>query len=120
MKPIQQAVCLLAALLAGCASYDGRGLVPGQSTAAQVEALMGRPADKLVNAQGETVLFFTRAPMGRDTYAARLRPDGTLIAVEQRLTSENFDKVTTGKMQKREVLELLGPPWKVSRTRDAN
>jgi hypothetical protein len=27
-------------LLAGCAWYDGRGLVPGQSTASEVQALM--------------------------------------------------------------------------------
>ena len=33
--------------LAGCASYDGRGLVPGTSTGPQVEALMGKPALRL-------------------------------------------------------------------------
>ena len=36
-----------AAILAGCASFDGRGLEPGKSSAAEVVALMGAPAEKL-------------------------------------------------------------------------
>ena len=34
-------------LLAGCASYDGRGLVPGQSRAEDVQSLMGTPSEKI-------------------------------------------------------------------------
>lgn len=99
--------------IAGCASYDGRGLVPGQSSAADVEKLMGRPAERLQAPNGETVLFFTRAPEGRDTYAARISPDGRLIAVEQRLAREFFDKVLPGKSAKKDVRELLGPPLRI-------
>ena len=106
---------VLVVLVAACASYDGRGLVPGQSTAAQVEALMGRPAERITNAGGETVWFYPHAPAGRDSFAVRMRPDGALIAVEQRLTKENVARVVPGKTTTQEVRELLGPPWQVSR-----
>lgn len=102
------ALCLFA-----CASYDGRGLVPEQSRAADVEALMGPPAERITNSAGETVWFYPHSPSGRETYAVRLRPDGTLIAVEQRLTKENFAKVVPG-MTTNEVRELLGPPWRIT------
>ncbi len=104
---------LLSLCLGGCAWYDGRGLVPGQSSAADVERLMGRPAERLQAANGETLLFFTRAPEGRDTYAARISPEGRLLAVEQRLAREFFDKVLPGKSGRKEVRELLGPPLRV-------
>ncbi len=48
------AAVAVAALLAGCASFDGRGLAPGKSTAAEVEALMGAPAEKLSLPDGGT------------------------------------------------------------------
>jgi hypothetical protein len=99
-------------LAAGCASYDGRGLVPGQSTAADVEALMGRAADKRPAAGGETVYYYSRLPFGGATYAARIAPDGKLIALEQRLTLENMDKLKPGVTRAEEVLDLLGPPYR--------
>jgi hypothetical protein len=105
----------LALCLAACASYDGRGLVPGQARSADVEALMGRPAEKIVNAAGETVWFYPHAPEGRDTFAARMNPDGTLIAVEQRLTKENVARVVPGSSTTKEVREFFGPPWKIWR-----
>src|SRR5258706_15213705 len=108
-------VSLLALCLGACASYDGRGLVPGQARAADVEALMGRPAQKLTNAAGETVWFYPHAPAGRDTFAVRMRPDGALIGVEQRLTKENVARVVPGKTTTQEVRELFGPPWQGSR-----
>ena len=103
---------LLLLLAAGCASYDGRGLVPGQSTAAEVEALMGRAADKRPAAGGETVCYYSRLPYGNAIYAARIAPDGKLIALEQRLTLENMDKLKPGVTRAEEVLDLLGPPYR--------
>ena len=90
-------IALTAVLLAACSSYDGRGLVPGQSTGAQVEALMGKPAERLSAPGGETVLFFPRAPQGRHTFAARIAPNGTLVALDQTLTKENMAKVVPEK-----------------------
>ncbi len=98
-----------------CASYDGRSLVPGQSTAAQVEALMGRPAERITNSAGENVWFYPHAPAGRDTYAVRMRPDGVVIAVEQRLTKENVALVVPGKTTVKEVREIFGPTWRIWR-----
>ena len=103
---------VLLVLVAGCASYDGRGLVPGQSTAADVEALMGPAADKRPAAGGETVYYYPRLPYGSATYAARIAPDGKLIALEQRLTLENIDKLKPGVTRADEVLDLLGPPYR--------
>jgi hypothetical protein len=73
-------VAVVAIVLAGCASYSGRGLAPGQSSAAEVEAVMGQPAERSRSANGEAVLWFPRFPFGRESYAARIGPDGKLIA----------------------------------------
>ena len=86
----------LSLLLAGCAGYDGRTLVPGQSTSAEVEKLMGPSKDQPQLASGETELWFPRLPAGRVSYAARIGKDDRLIAVEQRLTRENLQKLKPG------------------------
>ena len=77
-------------MLAGCASYSGRGLVPGVSTAAEVDAVMGPAAERRAGPNGETVLWYPRLPYGRESYAARIGADGKLIAIEQRLTEDNL------------------------------
>jgi hypothetical protein len=99
--------------LAGCAGYDGRSLVPGQSSAAEVEKLMGPAAEKRTDASGETVLWFPRLPYGRVSYAARIGKDDKLIAVEQRLTKENLDRLKPGVSRENDVRDLLGPPQRV-------
>jgi hypothetical protein len=98
-------------LLAGCASFEGRGLVPGQSTAADVEAVMGRAAEKRPAAGGETVYYFPRLPWGYATYAARIASDGKLVSLEQRLTEDNIRKLNPGATRAEEVRDLLGPPF---------
>src|SRR5512143_1325556 len=104
-----------AALLAGCASYDGRGLVPGKSSAAEVEQLMGPPAEKTVEPDGDTVWFYPRGPMGRHTYAVRVAPDGVVRSVEQRLTVENLQKLVAGETTAKDVRALFGPPSRAFR-----
>lgn len=99
-----------AALLAGCASFDGRGLVPGRSGAAEVEALMGAPAGRISLPNGDSVLYFSRQPAGRAMYAVTLAPDGVMKSIEQRITRRNFSKIVAGAWTKKEVRELLGPP----------
>jgi len=102
--------------IAGCAA--GPGLVPGQSTAADVEAK--RPAEKRVVGV-ETVYYFPQLPWGYASYAARVGADGKLIAVEQRLTEENTAKVVKGKSTAGEVRDLLGPPFEpMKRPTDGN
>jgi hypothetical protein len=105
---------LATVLIAGCASYGGSSLVPGQSRAADVEALMGAPAEKVAASNGETLWFYPRQPFGRQSFAVRLGPDGVVRGVEQRLTVENVYKLVPGTTSARAVRELLGPPWRVS------
>jgi hypothetical protein len=100
----------LAALVVGCAT-EGRGLVPGQSTAADVEARMGPAADKRPAPGGETVYYYPRLPWGYATYAARIAPDGRLVAIEQRLTEENTEQLKVGATRAEQVRDLLGPPF---------
>jgi hypothetical protein len=102
-------------LLAGCAAYDGRGLVPGAATAADIERTMGAPAEKLAVAGGENVWFYPHAPAGRETHAVRIGPDGRLRTIEQRLTDENLAKIASGASTLKTVRELLGPPNRVVR-----
>jgi len=101
-------------LLAGCAGFDGRGLVPGVSTAAEVEALMGPVAERRAGRDGESVLWFSRQPYGRENYAARIGADGKLVSLEQRLTVENLAYLERGKMTDESVHDLFGPPYKVN------
>lgn len=99
-----------AALLAGCASFDGRGLVPGRSSAAEVEALMGAPAERLARPDGETALYFSRLPAGRAMFVVTLGRDGAMKSIEQRLTRQGFARIVAGSSTKQEVREILGPP----------
>lgn len=105
---------VLAIALAGCASYDGRGLVPGRSTAAEVEALMGPAAYRRPGAGGETVHYYSRQPFGRQIFAARIGPDGKLIAIEQTLTEENIAKLVPSTTRREQVRDLLGPPYRIT------
>jgi hypothetical protein len=110
-----KAVLALLALLAGCASFDGRGLVAGRSTADEVERLMGRAADKRAGPGGETWLYYPRQPYGRKMFVARVAPDGKLIALEQRLTDENVAKIVPNTARANDVRDLLGPPYLVTK-----
>ena len=103
-----------ALLLAGCASFDGRGLVPGQSTAKDVEALMGTPAERITVSGGDTIWYFPRQPTGRETWAVRLTPAGVMRSKEQLLTEENLKNITAGATTAKQAREILGPPWRIS------
>ncbi len=107
--------CFAALLLAGCASYDGRGLVAGSSTVKDVEAVMGQPHEKLTVAGGDSIWFYSRQPFGRRIFAVRLAPDGTLRGIEQTLTRENVFKIRANVDTQKDARERLGPPWQVGR-----
>jgi len=105
---------LVLVLVAGCASYSGRGLQPGKSTAQDVTALMGAPGMEVKRPNGDTWLYFPRNPWGRQTYVAALGPDGRLIDLEQRLTYDNIYSIKKDQRIE-DVRLLLGPPREVSR-----
>lgn len=104
------AAAAIAALAGGCASYGGEGLIAGKSTLADVEALMGRPAEQIAERDGASVWFYPRGPEGRTTYAVVLGPDKVVRAVEQRLTFENIARLVPGTTTAKEVRTILGPP----------
>ena len=105
---------IVALLLAACASVDGYNLTPGQS-AEEVEKTMGAPAEKRAGPGGETWYYYPRQPYARTVFVARIAPDGRLIAVEQRLTSENVAKVIPNTTRAEQVRDLFGPPYQVQR-----
>src|SRR5882672_5723549 len=79
------AVFPLLLVAAGCASYDGYTLKPGQATRADVERVMGKPAQTR-KVGGKTLLYYSREPFGGATFVARIGPDGRLIDIRDRLT----------------------------------
>jgi hypothetical protein len=106
-------ICALA-LVASCASFDGRNLTPGKSTRAEVEATMGRPAEVLARPNGDTRLYFSRLPLGREIYVATVGGDGLLRGIEPTLTRKNVASLKPG-MEAKAVRELLGPPYRIVR-----
>ena len=107
MRAVLALVAFLA--LAGCASFAGRGL-DTSSTAADVERVMGTPADRR-QVGGETWLYYPRQPFGRKVFVARLGSDGRLIAVEQRLTDENVARIVPNTTRAEDLRQLFGPPY---------
>jgi hypothetical protein len=101
---------VLTLLLAGCASFNGRGLVPGKSTGAEATALMGEPAQRLALPDGGSALYFSRLPGGRAMYVVTVGSDGVMKSIEQRMEPAVFAKVVANTWTKKEVSELLGPP----------
>ena len=106
---------MLVSLLSGCASFDGRGLVAGQSTEKDVEALMGVPAERVKMPDGDTVLYYARQPTGRMMYAVRMSPDGVMRAREQLLTEQNIARLYRDTTTREQARAIVGPPWRTSR-----
>ncbi|HVB47177.1 MAG TPA: hypothetical protein VNF69_02180 [Burkholderiales bacterium] len=104
----------IALLLSACASYSGSGLVPGTSSAADVEALMGTPSLRLPQPGGGSVWFYSRLPDGRDTYKVTIAPDGAMRSIEQVLTKANVARIHPDVTTMAQVRALLGPPGTVS------
>lgn len=102
-------------LLAGCASFDGRGLVAGQSTAKDVEALMGVPAERIKLPDGDTAWYYSRQPTGRMMYAVRVSPDGVMRSREQLLTEQNIARLYRDTTTREQARVIVGPPWRTSR-----
>ena len=106
---------IAALLLAACASFDGYSLTPGNSSAEEVEKVMGGPAEKRAGPGGETWYYYPRQPYGRKTFVARIAPDGRLIALEQRLTDENVARIVPNTTRAEQVRDLFGPPYQAGR-----
>jgi hypothetical protein len=108
-----QAMVCLTVVLCGC--YPAVSLTPGVSTEGEVLAAMGQPALRAKGAGGEMVLWYPRFPYGRQSYAARISPDGRLVGIENRLTDPHIATLKVNETRKEEVLQIIGPPYRSSR-----
>lgn len=97
-------------LIAGCATYDGRGLQPGVSSLDEVIQLMGEPPMRFDEPDGSQLLAYPRGPAGYHTYMLRIDPGGLLISRENVLEPKHFARLRQG-MTEDEVLRVIGPPW---------
>ena len=106
---------LLAAVLflSGCVS-TGRGLVAGVSTSVDVATQMGRPAERVPAADGDTVWFYPNQPFGRVTYAVRVAPDGRVRSVEQVLDEAHIARIAANQTTRAQLREMFGPPYLAS------
>src|SRR5689334_21494492 len=77
---VQHGVKLLLAFallfVGACTSPESYWLVPGESTAHDVEMMLGQPADKRAGPDGQTIYWYPQLPWGRASYAARIAEDG--------------------------------------------
>ena len=106
MKAILNILVVL--LLGACASYNGRGLKPGEAQLDDVVRVMGQPAMRWQNPDGSMQLAYPRGPMGFHTFMAFIGTDGKLKSIENVLDSETFARIQAG-MTKGQVLRVLGP-----------
>lgn len=102
------------AVLAGCAGYDGRGLLAGQATREAVIEQMGTPAETFALADGRSQLVYPRGPMGLHTYMVYLDAAGRLERIESVLDDAHFARVRPGETTRDEVRRILGPPAEVT------
>ncbi len=100
--------CVLALLVAGCASYGGRGLIPGEARGEDVIAAMGPPAMQWTDPNGSRVLAYPRGPAGVHTYMVHIGSDDRLRAIENVMDAKSFARVAPG-TSKDQVLRILGP-----------
>jgi hypothetical protein len=110
MQRLSIALLSAALLASACAGYSGSDLIAGKSTVTEIQASMGVPAEKLALPDGNSVWYYPRGPVGRQTFAVTLGPDGVLRGIDQRLTMANVAKLVQGRSTAKEVRELLGPP----------
>ena len=106
MRPI---TLIFTLILAGCTSYGGTGLRPGESRLADVEALMGQPAMRWKNGDGSVQLAYPRGPAGYQTFMVYIGPDGRLQCNVNVLNETGLARIGPG-MTKEQVLRVLGPP----------
>ncbi|MBB6205198.1 hypothetical protein GGD69_006092 [Paraburkholderia fungorum] len=120
--------CVTGGLLAGCDEQKVADTVnaikpdamafgnlqPGVSTIDDVRRQAGKPEIVWQNDDGSQRFEYPRGPNGTKTYMVEFAPDGTMVAITQALTAENFAKVGPG-MTKDDVRRLLGKPATVAR-----
>jgi len=109
MKPILRLlITAVLAVLVGCSTLFPPPVTPGQSEA-DVIASRGQPTHRYQDG-ADHLLEYATGPWGRETYMARIGPDGKVISFEQVLTPQKFALIEPGKSTKADVLRIIGAP----------
>ena len=103
----------LALASAGCDPQRISELEEGVSTEFDVRDRFGVPDRVWNEAGGAHTLEYNRQPAGQRNYMITIGADGTMSALRQVLTPENFALITPG-MPIEEVRRRLGKPAKVT------
>ncbi len=103
-------------LLAACGGI--RGVVPDQSTLAEVRDRTGRPTDIRFDGEGHEIWEYATGPMGEQTYRIRASLDGRVREATALITQERFQSIVRRQTTKAQVRELLGMPSEVQYFRD--
>ena len=108
------AAAVVAALaLVACDQQRISELEEGLSTEAEVRERFGVPDYIWDEGGGARTLEYNRQPAGQRNYMITIGPDGTMSALRQVLTPQNFARITPG-MDLGEVRRRLGRPAKVT------
>lgn len=99
-------------ILTGCDAQRIEKLEEGVSSEADVRRLFGDP-ENIWNGEANTRVFeYNRQPAGHRNYMITIASDGTMSALRQVLTPENFAKIQPG-MGMEEVRKMLGKPMNI-------
>ncbi|MEH3087060.1 MAG: outer membrane protein assembly factor BamE [Xylophilus ampelinus] len=107
------ALAAAAALLPGCDNQRIGRLEEGVATEADVRREFGEPERVWPEAGGARTFEYNRQPEGARNYMVTLGPDGTMTALRQVLTPQNFAAIAPG-MPAEEVRRRLGRPMRVA------
>ncbi len=105
-KTLVALICAL--VIAGCASYNGRGMKPGISTVDDVIQLMGQPAMRWQEPGGGELLAYPRGPAGFDTFMVMIDSKGVMSSLQGVLDMQHFALIRQD-MTKDDVLRVLVP-----------
>ncbi len=107
------AIAVAALASAACDPQRISELEEGVSSEFDVRERFGKPDNVWDEGGGAHTLEYNRQPAGQRNYMITIGADGTMSALRQVLTPENFALITPG-MQMQEVHRRLGKPAKVT------
>ena len=107
------AIALAALVSVACDPQRINELEEGLSTETDVRDRFGVPDNVWDEGGGARTLEYNRQPAGQRNYMITIGADGTMSALRQVLTPENFARITPG-MEMQEVRRRLGKPAKVT------
>ena len=107
------AIAVAALASAACDPQRISELEEGVSTEMDVRDRFGVPDNVWNEPGGAHTLEYNRQPAGQRNYMITIGADGTMSALRQVLTPDNFALITPG-MQMQEVRRRLGKPAKVT------